>query len=905
MTEGQLRRLAPTERVARTTGDSQPSREPLSPEVETLGRYLLEERLGAGGMGEVFRARDPELDRPVAIKRLLAYDDDDAAHLRMLREGQAIARLNHPNIVQVYDVGRDPRLGDLFIAMELVEGMTLRHWLRARDRGWREIAAVFVQAGEALLAAHDQGLVHRDFKPENVLVTPAGVAKVVDFGLAKPASVPPAAGGGAPVPTLASQQDDDAMRPESSSHRSPASPHRGVFGSDITPVGARLGTPAYMPPEQGGDASASPLSDQFSFAVALFEALCGFLPFPGDGPAEYFIAVLEGAMLDFPRPSPVPLRLQRAIRRALSPAPAARFPSLAPLLDELRRDSAAQRRRWAMLGATLGAGAMATVAAQLVWPDDGLHARCLRESAAATSAWNDEVRGHVARSLRAVALPFADDTATRALDGLDELTAAWQAARLHWCTATPVGQAPAPVHAAMGACFEQMLSRQRELVASLADADRDALLHGLEAIERLRFDLSRCEQPAYLAHFRDAETPGRLADLELLARARQRLDLGQTTAGLRALGELQDTGDADVVLEAGLLRAALEKARGNLGTARDLLERAAREGLGSGDALLAAEWNANYGDVLYALDQLDGLRAPYERAWSLRRTHLGDEHGETLVAAAARGHEAYARGDYELALELYREAAQRAERALPDRDYNRILIDEWLAQALSHTGALEQARTLTADLVERLRHSRGPTHPRTLEVLDTLATIELRAGESEQALEHFRESLIGRVPVAQGGDPVALATTMANIGACETKLGRLDAAAESLQTALQELVQAGLGDDHVHVSAVVANLAQVDKRRGRLDLALAGYTRARAQLRAAGQDATTDGLMVRLNYAEVLMGLGRIAEGESELRAALEQVDGADAALRMRMQLALDVARARALQRDATLAIAR
>ncbi|MFO0634544.1 MAG: serine/threonine-protein kinase [Nannocystaceae bacterium] len=903
MTEGHLRRLAPTERVARTTGDSQPTREPLSPEVETLGRYLLEERLGRGGMGEVFRARDPELDRPVAIKRLLSCDDDDAAHLRMLREGQAIARLNHPNIVQVYDVGRDPKLGDLFIAMELVEGVTLRQWLRARDRGWREIAAVFVQAGEALLAAHGQGLVHRDFKPENVLVTRTGVAKVVDFGLAKPTTVPTPGGTSAVATPPSHGDDDDALRPEQASHGSHDSPRRGVFGSDITPAGARLGTPAYMPPEQGGDASASPLSDQFSFAVALFEALCGFLPFPGDGPAEYFVAVLEGAMLEFPRPSPVPLRLQRAIRRALAPAPGDRFSSLAPLLDALRRDPAALRRRWAMLGATLGAGAMAAVAAQLVWPGERLQARCLRESTAASSAWNDEVRGHVASSLRAVALPFADDTATRALVGLDELTAAWQAARMRWCTATPVGQAPAPVHAAMGACFEQMLSRERELVASLADADRDALLHGLEAIDRLRLDLSRCEQPAYLAHFRDSGAPGRLADLELLARARQRLDLGQSTAGLRALDELQDVTDADIVLESGMLRAALEKARGNLGTSRDLLERAAREGLGSGDALLAAEWNSNYGDVMYALGQLDGLRQPYERAWALRRVHLGDEHGETLVAAAARAHEAYARGDYEVALELYREAAQRAERALPDRDYNRILIDEVRAGAQPHRCA-RQARSLTADLVERLQRSRGPTHPRTLDVLGTLATIELRAGDAEQALEHFRESLAGRIPVAQGGDPVARATTLANIGACETSLGRLDDAAASLQTALHELVQAGLGDDHVHVSAVVANLAQVDKRRGRLDLALAGYARARAQLRAAGQDATTDGLMVRLNYAEVLVGLGRLAEAEAELRAAIEQVDAADAALRMRLQLALDAARARALHGVRTVAIA-
>ncbi|MBC8070714.1 MAG: serine/threonine protein kinase, partial [Deltaproteobacteria bacterium] len=173
-----------------TTGDDAIALQPeLAPDIGTLGRYLLEDRIGRGGMGEVFRAHDPELDRRVAIKRLIAWVDDDEARIRLHREGQAIARLSHRNVVQVYDVGRDARTGDMFIAMELVEGMTLRQWLRGDDHEFRAIADVYLQAGEGLLAAHAQGIVHRDFKPENVLVTQGGLAKVVDFGLAKPAGV--------------------------------------------------------------------------------------------------------------------------------------------------------------------------------------------------------------------------------------------------------------------------------------------------------------------------------------------------------------------------------------------------------------------------------------------------------------------------------------------------------------------------------------------------------------------------------------------------------------------------------------------------------------------------------------------------------------------------------------------
>ncbi len=878
-------RLLPrTQPLVETTGDDAlASRTELAPEITNLGRYLLEDRLGKGGMGEVFRAHDPELDRAIAIKRLIAWSDDDEARIRLQREGQAIARLSHRNVVQVYDVGRDATTGDMFIAMELVDGVTLRQWLRAEDRSFREIADVYAQAGEGLLAAHEQGIVHRDFKPENVLVGRDGVAKVVDFGLAKPAGI-------------TARTDEDV------GHR-PARPHRRVgqasragepassgrttlgrssgraspaFGSDITPIGARLGTPAYMPPEQSAGTPATPRADQFSFAVALYEGLCGYLPFPGDGPAEYAIAVLEAKMLEFPRGTSVPGRLQRAIFRALEPDPRVRFASLRPLLDELGRDPAARRRRALRLGGAVALGGTLTLGiGELARPTDAQERRCNAEAATVEDVWSSEIAVRTRDAIAAVDVPFAADTATRASDALDRMSEGWRSARLRWCTAsnTDAERPQARVQLTIGACLDRVLARERELVESLAAPDAETLTHAVDAIERLERELGRCDEPAYLAQFDESDGDGdglRRHALERLAQARQRLDLGQHAAGLRALDELEPGAlTPAIALEHRMVRSALEKGLGNIGRARAELELGAQEGLGAAAPLLAAQWNGDYADLLYQLGEHTAIAQPYQRAFELRRRELGPDHIDTLLADGCRGHEPYARGDYGTALERYRSAAERAAAVASELDGERILLDEWVAQALSHTGNLDEARVLGESLVERLRKSRGDTHPRTLDLLETLATAELRAHESERALEHFRAALAGRADARHGGDPVGRATTLANIGAALTDLGRGDEAVSTLERAEDELTQAGFGPEHPNAIAIEANLVELHRRSGRREQAIVGYERLLERMHASGFERTSDGLMVQLNFATALDDAGRPREAIEVVRRAI------------------------------------
>jgi serine/threonine protein kinase len=302
-----------------------------------LGRFQLLRRLGSGAMGVVFEGYDPELDRRVALKVLRPEVEAQCslqARSRMMREAQALARLRHPNVTMVYEVGTS-ETGAFFIAMELVEGRTLGRWLRARPRSWREIVEVFLQAGRGLAAAHRAGLVHRDFKPDNVIVDEEGNTRVVDFGLARSAGLAEL------LPTL-----DDA--------------ESVAVALNLTCTGAVLGTPAYMAPEQFQGAPLHAASDQFSFCVALFEALYGRRPYPGNDLPSLQRSLMRGQPVG-PRRG-VPRALYRVLQRGLAVDPERRFATMEKLLEALggaRQRSTASRS--IVLAASLALAAAASI----------------------------------------------------------------------------------------------------------------------------------------------------------------------------------------------------------------------------------------------------------------------------------------------------------------------------------------------------------------------------------------------------------------------------------------------------------------------------------------------------------------------------------------------------------------
>ena len=313
------------ETAAATPDDLAPAR-PALDLPSKVSRFAIESQLGAGGNGVVLLARDPLLDRHVAIK-LVHRADDEAARQRLLREAQAVAKLVHENVIVVHEVGTFEN--QVYVAMEYVPGGTLTQW--QKGRGWRACLDTYVRAGRGLAAAHAAGLVHRDFKPDNVLVGDDGRVRVTDFGLVAVTGAKPGHG---PLPR--------ASEPASGS---------------LTRTGTIMGTPRYMAPEQHAGEPVDARADQFAFCAALYEAVYDRVPFDAPTYGELVERVLAGDVTEPPR-SEVPDAIRDAILRGLSLKREARFASMTELLGVLRRAVEPRRRGWLPF-ALVGVGALA------------------------------------------------------------------------------------------------------------------------------------------------------------------------------------------------------------------------------------------------------------------------------------------------------------------------------------------------------------------------------------------------------------------------------------------------------------------------------------------------------------------------------------------------------------------
>jgi serine/threonine protein kinase len=279
-----------------------------------IDRFKVTSLLGAGGMGIVYAARDPDRDYPVALKLIRSRGQHSAASLRqrLIREAEAMARLSHPNVASVYEVGLVD--DQVFIVMELVEGSTLRQWAKAKRRHWRTIVDAYRQAGRALAAGHALGIVHRDFKPDNALIDDEGRVRVVDFGLAQLGDGGPLASGLGEHPVAGAAKE---------------------VSTRLTRTGALVGTPAYMAPEQFHGQPVEPAADQFSFCVSLYEALWNQRPFAGVTVDRLAQSITTGEIREPPPVGHVPASLYRVLAKGLGAAPRARHSSMETLLAAL------------------------------------------------------------------------------------------------------------------------------------------------------------------------------------------------------------------------------------------------------------------------------------------------------------------------------------------------------------------------------------------------------------------------------------------------------------------------------------------------------------------------------------------------------------------------------------------
>jgi serine/threonine protein kinase len=711
-----------------------------------IGRFVVGGLLGKGGMGEVYAAYDPELNRSVAIKVLGGGADSASAEVRarFMREARAIARVSHPNVIVVYDVGT---LGDrVFIAMELIEGHTLRYWTHARSRTWPEVLEVFVSAGRGLAAAHERELVHRDFKPDNVMIAADGQVRVMDFGLVQLRGEGGAQGEAAPAPAAPTRIDRPAAAPASDddllstrqlnlSAAPTMSLTRTIVGGatertdvDLTRTGVSLGTPAYMSPEQFRNQPTDARTDQFSFCVALYEAIYGERPFAGGDVHSISANVCGGRVREAPKNTPVPSWMRDVLLRGLAVEPARRWPSMTALLAELaRHPAAASRQRFADAAAAKLAG---------VWeaPSGGRPVETpakidAREAFAATG-----------KSYAAKAWEGASQI-------LDRYARRWSELYVEACEATHVrGEQSAEVLDLRMSCLQEGLADLAALVRMFRQATTEVVENAVAAADALG-TLERCENIELLrATVRppaDAAARAEVDRLRLgLAEVRALCRVGRINDGLAAAAPLERAARA---LGYGPLLADLLVSVGRLSEERGDMDEAARlceEGLYAAIASRHEEVAAEAATLLVGYAALDYARAGI---WSgiaeaLLRRVGGHEllwawlYNNRAVRQAAGGH--------------LREGLAEARRALSAKE--KVLAPGHpdigisvanVAVYLDDLGETAEAVSNGQRAVEIAEGGFGPEHPRTALMLTNYGEFLGRAGRWGEAVEAARRAL--------------------------------------------------------------------------------------------------------------------------------------------------------------------
>jgi len=465
---------------------------------DRIGRYEILGVIGEGGMSYVYLAHDPELDRDVALKLMRVRVGSEGAR-RLRREAQALAQLSHPNVVPVYDAGMVG--GQAFVAMEYVEGKTLRRWLRSKP-AWREVLAVMIDAGQGLAAAHARGLIHRDFKPDNVLLGDDGRVRVLDFGLARLAgvldgSIVPSQ----PIDSIPPSTASPSSSPSSSSARgltslTSSSAGRALASADalVTRADQLIGTPAYMAPEQVRRDPVDARADIFAFGVTLYEGLYGKRPFDtqarrqaGSLEKTMTLSITDSTLLKPPPPprnSGVPRHIQRIVLKALAHDPTQRWASMDAMLAELRRDPWRPWRRAGVVAtAVVAAGAIAVGFAR---PTRDTRAMCHGGASRLDVVWGARGRDRVRTAFSATKLPYADAAATAVSQALDEYAAKIARGADDACVATRVrGEQSEEALDLRTACYEQRWREVDALVQVLGRADADTVKEAPTATKSL------------------------------------------------------------------------------------------------------------------------------------------------------------------------------------------------------------------------------------------------------------------------------------------------------------------------------------------------------------------------------------------------------------------------------------
>ncbi|HWB74464.1 MAG TPA: serine/threonine-protein kinase, partial [Nannocystaceae bacterium] len=789
----------------------------------TLGRYVVLDTLGAGGMGEVVAAYDPELDRKVAIKALRGsarrrLGKENRA--RLLHEARAIAKLSDRNVLPVYHVGEFD--GELFIAMKLVDGVSIaRHCAKL---SWERVLPIVLAAGRGLAAAHRAGLVHRDVKPSNMMVDRDGEVYVTDFGLARPSDR-----GQFESPAVAESDEhdlDDLLLP-------------------VTKQGAVIGTPVYMAPEQHQGGVADARADQYSFCIVAWELLFGVYPFDAGSPVGLLGAKRMGPTRTS-RARRVPRRIERALLRGLACDPAARHRDMETLLAAMQGHG---RRNTVVMAI---AGAAAAVGLAVSWPRTE---PCSGDERLA-AAWDVERRDALAQGL-------ASEVGPRVAAAIDDYATRWRAVYDETCAErSRLGEAR---YDARMACLGRRVIELGELASVLENADEATAMQASAAVHSWS-TAGACEDAGT-----ESAAPAIDAEISrMIARSRALLLAGRwadaVTAANDALEAAQRDGDVHARIEALIVHGDAHIRGGNADVGQSSYEQAVQEA-GSAGADEAAARSAiqlmRYHAIAHHVD--DAMLWSRHAEGALQR--LGAPPRLQAAWLEAEGIARGNRGEFEDSVDAF-EQALVLQRELGGEDTLEIAaLHNGLGVAYDAQGRWTDAqKEFFASLSTSIRLL-GEHHPTVALRLMNLGHVELRLRDGDRAREHFARAL---AICEETLPPIHPQIGVAARSLAEAELDRSNPrAAEPLARRSLELVGEAYGPNDPRTARSHETLMRVALALGRDEEALEHASAALTIDLEKFGPTHVDTAFAHDSVAEALLALGRHREAQRHYRQAL------------------------------------
>lgn len=835
-----------------------------------FGRYVIIELLGSGGMGAVYQAYDPSLNRGIALKIVKVQHHDlesaEKAKLRLLREAQALAQLSHPNVVTVHDVGSVEE--DIFIAMALVKGQTLKQWLKNATHTQQEILQVMIAAGNGLAAAHKAGIIHRDFKPSNVMVGDDGQVQVLDFGLAR------------------GVDDEEAEKPRQVEaacieYDSDSITQSNLLSSSLTHTGIIVGTPLYMSPEQHLGMKSDAHSDQFSFCLVLYEALCGKRPFEynPNQDTHHSLWMVVPAM---PKSAGVPRWLQRMVSRGLNYRSSQRFDCMETLLTALERNPSKRLRRGLVLGVVLALVCALVLGQQ--WLHMSRQRVCQGDQHKLRGVWDETQRDQLRASFLASGLNYAESTSTRVAQKLDHYVNNWQQAQIEACEATLLrGEQTQQMMDLKIAC---LALRKKELAALLKifhEADASIVEQAMSAVSRLSSLKACADEHALISRIKPPPDKQKQKVQILrgeLGRIKALSDTGQYESGLKLAEKLQARAQAigylPLLAEIGFRHGDLLVKSGRFAAARKLLRQVFWQAQAAGHDKMGVSCSNHLITLSGDGEKGGSSSADWARhGWSIIERMGGNEK---LAAAwhSDRGIVEYGNERFQEAKHHWNLAIQLASRSLgPDHPESMVYLNN-LGVAYSKLGQYDQALAIHTRVLTLRHQLLGPNHPEVSISLNNLAAVYKKLGKHDMALRYYQNSLAMKQFVLRAEHP-QIADSHFALGSVLEQTGRLAEAISHIKKAIQ-IYEIARSVDHQLLAEPLTHLGDIYRQRSQLDLADTVLQRA---LAICEKKDCAKGLLPRARFSlaqvrlkahrqEVARSLARQAEREF---AALKEHD--------------------------------